>query len=115
VNSVLVFRNVPQSSHDFCTSDVKPQCICRNSVSSTNTYTKKAFPNRKKVRIVFRPGVAHILVCWILTLCRITSLFRIRFIPGPNSVTLKAEAARSFEASEHSRYTHGVKPQKTVI
>lgn len=64
---VLVFRNIPQSSHDFCTSIVKPQCICRNPVSITNNYTKKAFPNRKKVRIVFRAGVAYMLVCWILT------------------------------------------------
>jgi len=45
VNIVLVFRNIPQASHDFCTSVVKPQYICRNSVSSTNNYAKKAFPN----------------------------------------------------------------------
>jgi hypothetical protein len=115
VNSVLVFRNIPQSSHDFCTSVLKQQCICRNSVSSTNNYTKKAFLIRKKVRIVLRAGVAYMLVCWILTLCRITFSFRLRLIPGPNSVTLKAEAARSFEASEQTRYTHGVKPQNTVI
>jgi hypothetical protein len=115
VNSVLVFRNISQSSHDFCTSVVKPQCICRNSVSSTANYTKKAFPNRKKFRIVFKAGVAYMLVCWILTLCRITCSFRLRLILGPNSVTLKAEAARSFEASKHTRYTYGVKPQKTVI
>lgn len=57
MNSMLVFRDIPQSSHDFCTSVVKPQCICRNSVSNTNNYTKKAFPNLKKVRIVFRADV----------------------------------------------------------
>ena len=67
MNSVLAFRNIPQSSHDFCTSVVEPQNICRNSVSSTNNYTKKALPNGKKVRIVFRAGVAYMLFCLILT------------------------------------------------
>lgn len=58
-----------------------------------------------------------LLICWFagFLLCRITCSFRLRLTPGRNLVTLKAEAARSFEAPERTRYTHDVKPHKTVI